>query len=384
VKHFIRTLLLSAVVGTVVAFAQGPQAYDLRVPPAFPRPRVPADNALTMSKVELGRRLFYDTRLSGNGQQSCASCHEQARAFTDGKARAVGSTGEMHPRGAMSLVNVAYASALTWGDPTKTRLEDQALVPMFGDHPVELGLEQPGTSMLARLRDVEVYRRLFPDAFPDGADAFTVPNVTRALATFERTIISGRSAYDRYHYDRDDTAISPAARRGEQLFFSQPLSCFRCHNGFNFSGATDFEGRHEGGMPEYHNTGLYNLAGALSYPSPNTGVYEVTHRPEDIGKFKAPTLRNIAVTGPYMHDGSIASLDEVLDHYAAGGRTIAEGAHRGVGHDNPNKSPIVKGFPLTAEQKADLIAFLNALTDNDLLNDTRFANPWTARHEEAR
>src|SRR4029077_2550144 len=351
----------------VVGFAQGPPPYDLRVPPAFPRPRIPADNPITTPKVELGRRLFYDTRLSGNGQQSCATCHEQARAFTDGKARAVGSTGEMHPRGAMSLVNVAYASTLTWGDPTKTRLEDQALVPMFGEHPVELGLEQPGLSMLARLRSVDVYRRLFPDAFPDEADAFTVRNVTRALATFERTIISGRSAYDRYHYDRDDAAISPAARRGENLFFSQPLSCFRCHNGFNFSGATDFEGRREGGMPEYHNTGLYNIAGLLSYPIPNTGVYEVTHRAEDVGKFKAPTLRNIAMTAPYMHDGSIATLGAVLDHYAAGGRTIAEGPNRGVGHDNPTKNPVVTGFPLTAEQKADLIAFLNALTDNDLL-----------------
>ena len=383
-KHFLWALLLSAAVGAVVAFAQGAQPYDLKVPPAFPRPRIPSDNPITTPKVELGRRLFYDTRLSGNGQQSCATCHEQARAFTDGKGRAVGSTGEMHPRGAMSLVNVAYASTLTWGDPTKTRLEDQALVPMFGDHPVELGLEQPGTSMLARLRSVDVYRRLFPDAFPDEADAFTVPNVTRALATFERTILSGRSAYDRYHYDRDDAAISPAARRGEQLFFSQPLSCFRCHNGFNFSGATDFDGRHESGSPEYHNTGLYNLAGALSYPSPNRGLYEVSHRLEDVGKFKAPTLRNIAVTAPYMHDGSIATLEEVLDHYAAGGRTIGEGAHRGVGHDNPNKSPIVKGFPLTAEQKADLVAFLNLLTDNDLLKDPRFANPWTAQHEEAR
>jgi len=162
------------------------------------------------------------------------------------------------------------------------------------------------------------------------------------------------------------------------------LSCFRCHNGFNFSGATDFDGRHEGGTPEYHNTGLYNVAGLLSYPRPNTGMYEVTHRPEDVGKFKAPTLRNLAVTAPYMHDGSIATLGEALDHYAAGGRTIAEGPTRGIGHDNPNKSPLVKGFPLTAEQKADLIAFLITLTDNVLLNDTRFANPWTAPHQEAR
>src|SRR5262249_15805511 len=134
-------MIFSAIVGATVSTAQAPPPYVLNVPAGFPRPRIPADNPLTASKVELGRRWFYDPRLPGNGQESCARCHEQARAFTDGKARAVGSTGEVHPRSAMSLVNVAYASALTWGDPTKTGLEEQALVPMFGDHPVELGLE---------------------------------------------------------------------------------------------------------------------------------------------------------------------------------------------------------------------------------------------------
>jgi cytochrome c peroxidase len=284
----------------------------------------------------------------------------------------------VHPRGALSLASVAYASALTWGNPLQTHLEDQALVPMFGDHPIELGLKRPGTSMLARLRQVETYRRLVPAAFPGDADPFTVANVTRALASFERTMISGRSPYDRYHYDRQDDAMPADAKRGEQLFFSQPLSCFRCHNGFTFSGAADFDGRREG-APEFHNTGLYNVAGALSYPSPNTGIYDVTKRPEDVGKFKAPTLRNIAVTAPYMHDGSIATLDEVLDHYAAGGRTIADGPNHGVGHDNPNKSPVVRGFPLTPEQKHDLIAFLNALTDPVLLSDARWSNPWSER-----
>src|SRR5262249_43185349 len=151
---------------------------------------------------------------------------------------------------------------------------------------------------------------------------------TQAIAAFERTIISGRAPYDRYHFDRQDDAVSAEAKRGEQLFFSAPLSCFRCHNGFSFSGATDFEGRRRS-EPEFHNTGLYNLAGALSYPSPNTGIYEVTRRDEDVGKFKAPTLRNIAVTAPYMHDGSVATLEEAIEHYAAGGRTIADGPHQG-------------------------------------------------------
>jgi cytochrome c peroxidase len=365
-----------------LARVRGEPAFAWRFPHGFPTPRVPADNPITPEKVALGRYLFYDTRLSGNGRQSCATCHEQARAFTDGRAKALGSTGELHPRSSMSLANAGYASALTWGNPTITRLEDQALVPMFGDHPVELGLTKPGDELLARLRAVPEYQRLFSSAFGD-RDAFTVVNTTRALASFERTIISGRSPYDRYHFDRDDAAISAAAKRGEQLFFSQPLSCFRCHNGFTFSGAADFEGRRDR-EPEFHNTGLYNLAGALSYPAPNAGLYDVTKKLEDVGKFKAPTVRNVAVTAPYMHDGSVATLEEVLDHYAAGGRTITDGPHRGIGRDNPNKSPVVRGFALTADQKRDVIAFLGTLTDDKLLDDPTLTNPWTQPHEEGR
>src|SRR5215467_2273471 len=358
--------------------------FTWNLPKGFPAPRVPTSNRITSAKVELGRHLFYDTRLSGNGQQSCGTCHEQARAFTDGRERAAGSTGEVHPRNAMSLANVAYAAALTWGNPTVTRLEDQALVPMFGDHPVELGLTRPGTDMLERLRGEPRYRPLFASAFSGLADPFTLENVTKAIASFERTILSGRSPYDRYRSERDNTAISAAARRGETLFFSQPFSCFRCHNGFNMSGATDFEGRRgpeDSGVVEFHNTGLYNLRGALSYPSPNTGVYEVTRKAEDVGKFKAPTLRNIAVTGPYMHDGSIATLDGVLDHYAAGGRTITDGPLKGIGHDNPNKSLNIHGFPLTTEQRADFLAFFDSFTDTQFLTDPRLSNPWPSRSQ---
>ena len=352
-------------------------AWDFHLPPGFPTPRIPADNPLTADKIELGRYLFYDTRLSENRTQSCASCHQQARAFTDGRGRAVGSTGQVHPRGSMSLVNVGYASVLTWGNPTIHRLEDQARIPMFGTDPVELGLSVSGATLVRRLEDTPAYGRLFVAAFPGDARPITVDHVTQALASFERTIISAQAPYDRYHYERVDDAISPAAKRGEVLFFSQPLSCFQCHSGFNFSGAVETAG---GGprRAEFHNTGLYNLSGALSYPSPNTGAYEVTHRPKDIGKFKAPTLRNITVTAPYMHDGSIATLAEVLDHYAAGGRTIAGGPYAGVGHDNPNKSPTVRGFALTPDQRADLLAFLGTLTDERLLADARLANPWPA------
>jgi cytochrome c peroxidase len=214
---------------------------------------------------------------------------------------------------------------------------------------------------------------LFAAAFPDEKDPFTIDNVTRAIASFERTITSARSPYDRYHYDREDAAVPEAAKRGEKLFFNQNLHCFRCHGGFNFSDATVSAVNHDRPI-EFHDTGLYNLAGALSYPSPNTGIYEYTKQPGDVGKFKTPTLRNIAVTAPYMHDGSIATLEEVLDHYSAGGRTIASGPHAGVGHENPNKDPLIGGFTLTAQDKSDLIAFLESLTDQEVLRDPRFSD----------
>jgi cytochrome c peroxidase len=274
----------------------------------------------------------------------------------------------------MSLVNVAYSGVLTWNNPGMKRLEDQALTPMFGDHPVELGLRE-GDGFLPMLRSDPKYALLFDRAFPGDAGPFSVSNVTKALASFERSIISARSPYDRYHYGGDDSAVSDAAKRGEMLFFDQRHSCFRCHGGFNFSDATVSENNPDREV-EFHNTGLYNVAGALSYPLPNAGAYEYTKTAADVGKFKTPTLRNVAITAPYMHDGSIATLEGVLDHYAAGGRTIDSGPYAGIGRDNPNKDHLIHGFTLSTQDRADLIAFLESLTDEEVLRDPRFANPW--------
>jgi cytochrome c peroxidase len=331
---------------------------------------------MSAAKVELGRHLFYDTRLSINGRTSCATCHRQELALTDGRAASLGTTGESHSRGAMSLVNVAYSASLTWANPQMKDLEQQALTPMFGTKPVELGLSE-GDGFLDRLRQEPRYRALFEHAFPGVPDPFTTGNVTKAIACFERSIISARSPWDDYHYNRNEDAISASAKRGEILFFTQPLSCFRCHGGFNFSGESVSETR-PGRTPEFHNTGLYNLAGAFSYPASNPGVYEFTRNLKDVGKFKAPTLRNIALTAPYMHDGSVTTLDAVLDHYAAGGRTLKAGPNAGVGYDNPNKDPLVGGFRISAQDRNDLIEFLRALTDETVLHDSRFANPWVA------
>lgn len=354
-----------------------PAPYVWELPDGWPAPRVPAENPMTVAKVALGRYLFYDTRLSANGTQSCATCHEQRRAFTDGRGQARGSTGQVHPRGSMSLVNVGYASTLTWAHPYMKVLEDQALVPMYGERPiVELGLRRGDNAWLDRLRQVSEYQRLFPEAFGSSPDPFSLDNVTRALASFERSIISARSLYDR-DYDGRDDEVTRAARRGETLYFTPPLSCFRCHGGFTLSGPADWAGRPSGGEgPPFQNTGLYNIAGMFSYPPGGLGAYEVTNVSTDVGKFKAPALRNIAVTAPYMHDGSIATLDGVLDHYAAGGRTILEGPAKGIGRNNPNKSGIVQGFPLSADDRRALLAFLESLTDDALLHDPRFASPW--------
>ncbi len=357
------------------ATAQDP-VYAWNIPSPFPRPAVPADNPMSAAKVELGRRLFYDTRLSVNSKQSCATCHRQELAFTDGRARAVGTTGQVHPRGSMSLANVAYSPALTWSNPEMRGLEEQALVPMLGTDPVELGLGGREADLLRTLERDTLYQRLFARAYPGAESLFTITHVVRAIASFERTMISMESPYDRYRYGRDTTAISPAAKRGSVIFFSgQQGACFQCHSGWNFNGELRHERRPD--VPaSFQNTGLYNLEGALSYPSTNTGIYEITHRPQDMGRFRVPTLRNVAVTAPYMHDGSIATLDEVLDHYAAGGRTITSGPYAGVGRDNPNKSPSVHGFTLTAGDRADLLAFLETLTDSAFLRNPALSNPW--------
>ena len=355
-------LLLFFVGALAIAFgSDGSGEYQWHLPKGFPKPRVPADNPMSEAKVQLGRHLFYDQRLSVNGAESCASCHKQELAFTDGRSTSEGATGQKHPRSAMSLVNVAYSAALTWSNPTLHSLEKQALVPMFSDQPVELGLRGRERVLLAGLRSDPVYRELFPRAFPVTTDPFTIANIARALAAFERTIISARSPYDRFHTDGDEGAISESAKRGETLFFNDPIAgCFRCHGGFNFSDAVTFEGGPNHRV-EFHNTALYN-----PYPPTNLGIFQFTHNPADTGKFKAPSLRNIALTAPYMHDGSIATLEEVLDHYNSGGRA----------HTNLNRDRRIHELYLTPQNRIDLLAFLRSLTDEELLHDPSFCDPW--------
>ena len=380
--HYVRVILLyAAVLGT---FACGEndteqEPFEIEFPIAFPDAPIPEDNVPTEAKIALGRHLFYDKLLSGNESYSCGTCHQHALAFTDGKGIAIGSTNEAHTLGSMSLANIAYAATLGWGNPTMTTLEAQALVPMFGEEPVELGLSVLTESeLLDRLRAEERYQMLFPEAFPASEDPFTVANVVKAIATFERTLISADSAYDRYQAgDRD--ALTESEKRGMDLFFSERLECFHCHGGFNFSDSVKSPEFPFSEKP-FHNNGMYNVANSGAYPG-NQGVYELTQEREDRGTFKAPTLRNIAVTAPYLHDGSVGTLDELLQLYANGGRIIDAGDKAGDGTVHPNKSPFIAGFVLTDEEAKDVVAFLNALTDTTFLTNPAYADPYANQVE---
>lgn len=346
--------------------------YQWQLPPHFPQPILPSDNPMSAAKVSLGRFLFYDRQLSGNGQQSCADCHQQQFAFAEPLTVSMGSTGQAHHRNASALVNIAYNKTLTWSHPSLTAIEQQVLLPMFGERPVEMGITGHEAQVLARLQR-EPYPRLFRAAFGDAQINWL--KVTQALASFVRSLTSFNSPFDRYAYYGDDAALTEQQLKGMQLFFSERLECHHCHGGFNFTQSTSHQqlaiDRHA-----FHNTGLYFQAqprfNATGYPENDRGLAELTLDRADDGKFRAPTLRNIGYSAPYMHDGSIATLSDVIDFYAAGGRVTAQGD----GRLHSNKSAFVKGFSLTDQEKAALLAFLQSLDDPEFVANPLFADPW--------
>lgn len=349
-------------------------AWTWSLPAGFPTPAVPADNPMSEAKVDLGRFLFFDRRLSGNGSQSCASCHQQDKAFTDGFATSRGSTGEFTHRSAQPLANVAYSPMLTWANPSLLTLEKQMEVPLFGENPVEMGINDGNKAeVLQRIASQSLYQTKFGAAFPGEAAPVQWANVVKAIASFQRALISGNSKYDQFIAGK--TTLTAAETRGMNLFFGEKAECFHCHGSPNFNDQFVHATTRVLETP-FHNTGLYNIGGTGAFPEPNRGVFELTGLPKDMGMFRAQSLRNIAVTAPYMHDGSIATLEDVLDFYAAGGRHITSGPFAGDGRQHPLKSDLITLITLDAQEKADLVAFLKTLTDHEFLTNPKFADPF--------
>lgn len=345
------------------------------LPAFFPAPKVPADNPMSTEKVELGRHLFYDVRLSGNATQSCASCHQQDKAFTDARSVSIGSTGEPTDRNSQSLANVVYSPTLTWANPALVSLEKQMEVPLFGEHPVEMGINDSNkAAVLARFSSNSDYQAKFKAAYPSDATPVSWINIIRAIASFQRSILSGNSRYDQYLAGKAN--FNDAELRGMNLFNGEKAECFHCHGSFNFNNQIIHAASTQVETP-FHNTGLYNIDGKGAYPEPNRGVFELSGLLRDMGQFRAPSLRNVAVTAPYMHDGSMATLEEVVSTYAAGGRNITSGPNAGDGRINPYKDPLISNISLTQQEVADLVAFLKTLTDDTLLTNPKLANPFT-------
>ena len=369
-------VLASLILGSCSKPNEPTAAWQWPLPPDMPLPRVPAENPMTDPKVELGRHLFYDTQLSVNGKQSCASCHQQQFAFAEARPRSVGATGQQHRRNALALVNIAYNNTLTWAHDGLTDIEQQLLIPLFSDAPVELGLAGQETEVLQRLKRPP-YPQLFKQAF--GSTEPEMQQLVMALASFVRSLLSFQSDFDRYAYHNDDAALSQLQIAGMNLFFSERLECHHCHGGFNFTQATSHSTQLLDLRP-FHNTGLYYTANSTTagYPQHDRGLAELTMNPADDGRFRAPTLRNIALTAPYMHDGSIATLEQVIDFYAAGGKVRIEGDYVGDGRLHPGKSQFVRGFELTASERAAVLAFLHSLTDQHFITNPDYGDPWPA------
>lgn len=331
-------------------------------PFVFGRFEVPADNPLTEESVALGRRLFYDPRLSASATMSCSTCHVQRLAFTDGRARSVGASGKTLAFNSMSLANLMWGPQRFFWDGRAATLEDQSLVPI--QHPDEMA--QDMERLIAQLSSDATYRDLFEAAYGEMSAAA----VARALASFVRTLVSSNSRYDRFL--RGEATLDPQEELGRKLFMAHPdvkvslrgANCIDCHSQFLTAG---FSTRYDG----FSNNGLEDD----EHLQP--GLQTVTGNPAHRGLFKVPSLRNVALTAPYMHDGRFKTLEEVVDHYDGGIKYSSTLSSLII--EASNKGEVEGGrisLHLTATEKAAIIAFLRTLTDEDFVTAKRFSDPF--------
>lgn len=326
---------------------------------------LPADNPLTNEGVELGRMLFYETNLSKDNSISCATCHQQSKAFTDGKIVAIGIRGQELDRNTMSLVNMLWSAPHKFWDGRATNLEDQALQPIQNLKEMDLEISE----LLFRLNNNPVYKVKFKLAF--NTNNIKKEHIAKALAQFQRTLISQDSKYDKFL--KGELQLSEQEQRGLQSFFTHPdpsvglrgSNCGDCHRNFLTDGFND-------GFDGFANNGLEDDEHL------ENGLFSVTKNPLDKGKFKIPSLRNIALTAPYMHDGRFNTLEEVLDHYNNHIRmsSTLDILIRDASNEYREPSDPI-ALKLSKEDINDIIAFLKALTDSTFITNEKYANPFT-------
>jgi cytochrome c peroxidase len=286
---------------------------------------VPNDNPLTKNKIALGRLLFFDKRMSEDNSISCSTCHIPALAFTDGQPVSTGIKLQQGGRSAPTAINRGFSKMQFWDGRAPT-LEAQSVGPLT--NPIEHGFPD-NDAVVARINKISGYKKLFKNAF--GNSTITIGQVGKAIASFQRTLISGNSPFDKFDWDGDEKAISESAKRGKKLFFDK-ARCNLCHFGTNFSDE------------KFHNIGI-----GWGHENLDVGRFNVTKDKKDIGAFKTPTLREISMTAPYMHDGKFATLEDVVEHYNSGGIK------------NPFLDNQIIPLKLTESEKQDLVEMLRTL-----------------------
>jgi cytochrome c peroxidase len=334
--HRFRHAPIILIAGLAMAGCQGkklpqPGSYSLTLPPGLDAGamNIPSDNPLTAAKIELGRKLFFDARLSLDGTVACATCHNPSLGFSDGRARAIGIYGQEFKRGSPMLINRLFSTLQFWDGRAKS-LEDQVPQPIQN----EFEMRNTPENVERTLRAGGEYREEFQQIF--GTDV-TMDGISKAIAAFERTLLSGNSPYDKFKAG-DTSALSVSARRGLALFESDRVNCAKCHSGFNF---TD---------EKFHNNGA-----GQDRPQPDLGRFEQSKNDSDRGAFKTPTLRDMSRTAPYMHDGSLRTLMDVVNFYNKGG------------NPNAHLSRLMRPLNLTEQQKGDLVDFMRALGGTNTL-----------------
>jgi cytochrome c peroxidase len=347
--------------------AYRPTQYTIPKPAHFPQIPVPADNPMTLEGVQLGRRLFFDPLLSGDSTQSCASCHLPSLSFTDAKKVSVGIDGIEGKRSAMSLLNIAYATnGLFWDGRVKT-LEQQALLPV--EDPIELHTTWP--EVVKKLKQHQDYPELFRKAFGIAScEDISKEFAAKAIAQFERILISsGKSEFDRFVQGEKDL-FDDEELDGKLMFFDEGAAlalpdaqCFHCHGGLTLTGNN------------YFNNGLDKVGALEDFKDKGRGG--ISGNPSDNGKFRTPTLRNIALTAPYMHDGRFPTLEAVLDHYSSNGKGVLneDPFVRQIGFPVPGSNPL-RYSGLTPYQKTALVKFLHTLTDTAFVKNPDIRNPF--------